>query len=294
MRVRWALVALASGALALGTVAPAAVTAAPRAVKPSGEAMVRIDGGNARAIERGKNSYRIILPREAAILWLGDSDRKLTIGTLGRKGLVGGWARLGHGASADGAPATITWQARGEARAIFVGAHVGKPRIGSDGLLTFLAQTTHSLPAHLPSFTLNISRPIRDVNGPTVRSGYPLKFPVNAASSTVGVQATATGDVTATVVFGAASNGVITSECSRPEPRNLTVQEDYFSFAGTCGDTTWAGGILSFSPMQAGFSTSSSQIQMSANVVVKGGNPSSFPWNFNMAEWRSGGVKVWP
>ena len=139
MRVRWAVVALASGTLALGLLAPGAVTAAPKATKPSGEAMVRIDGGNARAIERGSKIYRIVMPREAAILWLGDSDRRPTIGTLGRKGLIKAWARMGHSSSGESAMATITWLARGDARPTYVGAYVGKPKVGTDGMLTFLA-----------------------------------------------------------------------------------------------------------------------------------------------------------
>lgn len=294
MRVRWAVVALASGTLALGLLAPGAVTAAPKPTKPSGEAMVRIDGGNARAIERGSKIYRIVMPREAAILWLGDSDRRPTIGTLGRKGLIKAWARMGHSSSGESAMATITWLARGDARPTYVGAYVGKPKVGTDGMLTFLARTADPLPATLPNFTLNIARPVRDVSGPTVRAGYPLKFPVNVASSTVGVQATATADTTATVVFGATSNGAITSACSKPASQNLSSTADYITFGGTCGDTTWSGGVLSFFPMQAGISTSSSQIQMSATVVVKGGSPSSFPWNFNMGQWKSGGVQVWP
>ena len=234
------------------------------------------------------------MPREAAILWLGDSNRKPTIGTLGRKGLIKAWASMGHTSSGESALATITWQRRGDARPTYVGAYVGKPKISSDGMLTFLVRTTDPLPGTLPKFTLNIARPVRDVSSPTVRAGYPLKFPVNAASDTVGVQATATSDTSATVVFGATSNGVITSACSKPASQSLTSSADYITFAGTCGDTTWSGGVLSFAPMQAGFSASSSQIQMSANVIVKGGNPSTFPWNFNMGQWKSGGVQVWP
>ena len=295
MKARWIIATAASGALALGLLAPGAVTAAPAATKPSGEAMVRIDGGTARAINRGRSVYRIVLPRDAAIRWLGDADRTLTIGTLGRKGLVAGWARLGHRTQGTHAPATITFRASGSTVSTYVGVRLGKPRINADGLLTFLARTTGPLPQDLPDFSLNIARPWSAVTGPVARGGYPLAFPVNAASSSVGVQATATGDTTATVTFVNLSNGVVTSECSKPTAKSVSgvSPNDYINFAGTCGDVTWSLGVISFFPMQAGLSSSSSQIQMSATVIVKGSS-STFPWDFNMGQWKAGPVKVWP
>lgn len=45
MKLRIGLAALAAGALALGLVAPGVATAAPKAEKPSGKALVRIDTG---------------------------------------------------------------------------------------------------------------------------------------------------------------------------------------------------------------------------------------------------------
>lgn len=294
MRVRWVLVALASGGLALGLTAPGAVTAAPESLKPSGEALVRIDGGSARAIEQAPMEYRVVVPNGASIRWLGEANRKLTIGTLGRKGLVASWTRLGHSSRGKGAMATITWQGSGDDRPTFVGAYVTKPKLTSEGTVTFVARTASPLPATLPRFTLNIARPVPTVSGTAVRSGYPLVFPVNASSSTVGVQGTATSDTTATVVFGTTTNGAITAPCAKPAPVNLSPTSDYVNFAGTCGDTTWTGGTLGLSIMQAGFATSSSQIYMLADVFVKGGTPSSFSWNFTMGEWKAGGVKVWP
>lgn len=290
MNARRGLIVLSSGALALGLLAPAAVMAAPQAQKPSGEAMVRIDGGTASAIAKGKHTYRVVVPREASISWLGDADRTLAIGTLGRKGLVAAWARLGHSTHGTHAQTTITWTGAGDARATFVGAHLGKPRINADGQLTFLAHTTGPLPQKLREFSLNIARPSRLDKAPMTRSGYPLVFPVNAASSTVGAQATATGDTTADIAFVNLSNGVVTSNCSKPTTKSVSGSADYVTFAGTCGDITWSGGVLSFFPAQSGIP---SQLQMSATLLVKG-STSTFNWDFNMAQWSAGGVKVFP
>lgn len=288
MRIRLGLATLAASALALGLLAPASVSAAPEAAKPTGEANVRIDGGAARAIERGDGLYRIVLPRESSIRWLGEANRKPTIGTLGRKGLVAGWSRLGHRKSGTHALATVTYGAAFDQRPTYVGAYVGNPRVNSDGLLTFLARTAEPLPARLANFSLNIARPVQKPAGPSTRSGYPLVFPLNAASATVGTQATATGDSTATVAFVNISGGAITATCDKPTSKNLSSTSDYITFAGTCGDTTWSYGTLSL-----GLGVYA-QIQMYANMVVKGATPSTFTWNFNMGQWGSGGVQQWP
>lgn len=295
VNARWGFVALASGALALGLLAPATGSAAPQATKPSGQALVRIDGGDAQAIKRGHNLYRLVLPRGASIHWLGEANRKLSIGTLGRKGLVAGWTRLGHSATGTHALSTVTWSKPSKAAPPYVGAFVARPKLNSDGVLTFLARTSGPLPARLPNFSLNVARPVANASRPRA-TGYPLAFPVNTSSSTVGVQATATGDNAATIVFGNVSGGVITSACAKPPTQSMTGTDpnDYVTFAGTCGDTTWSGGTLSFFPMQGNGSTIPAQLQMQATVLVKGGNPSTFPWNFNMGQWKAGGVQVWP
>ena len=289
MKARWGLIALASGALALGLLAPGAVTAAPQATKPSGEALVRIDGGDAQAIKRKTHVYRVVLPKESTITWLGEVNRKLTSGTLGRKGLVAGWIRLGHSASGKGAMTTITWKAPGDEKVSNAGAYIAMPKIDGEGRLTFLATTVQALPKDLPNFSLNIARPIHGMSGPTVRGGYPLAFPANAASSTVGVQATATSDSAATIVFGNVSNGKITTACPKPATFVSSSSSNYVTFYGTCGDTTWTTGEVDFGS-GGGIAT----VYMSATIAVKGGNPPTFNWGFNMGQWKSGGVQVWP
>lgn len=293
MRARWIIAAVASGALAVGVLAPVGASAVPGPPKPSGQALVRIDGGTAQAVERGPLLYRIVLPPEATITWLGDSNRKLTIGTLGRKGLIAGWTKLGHSARGAHSLSTITWQEPGAEGPTFAGALVGMPKINADGLMTFLARTIEPLPEALTDFTLNISRPVIEPKGPTVRGSYPLAFPIYPTSNTVGVQPIATGDTTATFSFVTLSNGAVTGTCDKPTAKSLSSSADYVTFGGTCGDTTWSGGVLQFTPMQGG--GTSAQIWLSVTMIVKSSTgTSTFSWNQNMAQWKSGPTVVWP
>ena len=292
MKARVMLAALASGTLALGLLAPVGVSAAPEALKPTGKAMIRIEGGTARAIERGDLLYRIVVPQGATIKWLGDSDRGWAIGTLGRKGLIAGWTRLGHSARGAHAMTTITWQEPGEDRPHFVGAYVGLPKMNSEGAMTFLARTIDPLPETLPSFTLNIARATPDVPVPTVRGSYPVVFPVNTADDTVGARATATSDTTATIDFVTLTKGAVTGICDKPTSKSLSPSADYVNFGGTCQEVTWSGGLLQFTPIQS--PTTTAQIWMSATILVKGVTTTTFGWNFNMAQWKSGGTVVWP
>ncbi|MBM3685578.1 MAG: hypothetical protein FJW85_01040 [Actinobacteria bacterium] len=297
MKARWLVAAFASGTLALAVLTPGAVTAgSPESrSKPSGEALIHIGGGTARAVERGVNVYRIVVSSQATISLLGQSRGKPAIGTFGGKALVDRWTRLGHSASSRSALSTIVWGSPGEPPTPFVGAYVAKPRINSQGQLTFLAKTSAPLPATLPNFSLNIERPVHKAR--TSRSGgYPLVIPVYSASSTVGAQLTGTGDNAATIVFGTVANGNVTTACPKPPTQNMTGNDssNYATFAGTCGDTTWSAGTLSFFPMQGDGSTIPAQVQMTATLIVKGGNPSTFTWNVNMGQWKKGAVQVWP
>lgn len=294
MKTRWGLVGLASAALAAGLLVPVSVSAAPDAAKPSGEALVRIDGGTAQAERTGRGLYRVTLPRESSIKWMGETNRKLAVGTIGRKGLVAAWTRLGHSASGKGAMTTLTWQRPGDKRPTYVGAFIAKPKVNADGQLTFLAKTVGALPSSLPNFSVNIARPDHDSRA--TRSSYPLSFPVNASSSTVGVHAIAIDDNHAAVEFVKHSNGVVTGLCGTPATINMSTNSSAppaYLFAGTCGDTTWQSGSVTF--YSASQHAGSAQLQMSAVVTVKkDSGPTGFKWNFNMGEWKPGPVVVWP
>ena len=102
MKTRWTLAALACGALALGLLAPGAVGAAPSAEKPSGKAIVRIDGGTAYAKKKAKGSYRVVVPDGAQIDWMGEVTGKgVRSGSFTPKALVAGWVSLGDAAHLD-------------------------------------------------------------------------------------------------------------------------------------------------------------------------------------------------
>lgn len=162
MKLRIGLTALAAGALALGLVVPGAATAAPdvtpQAEKPSGKALVRIDTGVAITKEQAKGTYRIVVPTDAFIGWMGEANGRGRVGEFSPKALVGAWATLGH---SDGsrAEATLTWVKKGETKPTFRLANLEKPRISAAGKLTFIAKVEGKLPKNMHGFSINISRP---------------------------------------------------------------------------------------------------------------------------------------
>lgn len=196
MKVRIGLTALASSALALGllvgpgaaTAAPVAPTAEPRAEKPSGEALVRIDKGNATATEISKGSYRIVVPRGANIGWLGEVTGKgARIGTFTPKALVAGWSRLGN-TDPNRATATLTWNNKGAERPTFRPVTLKAPRVGSNGQLTFVATVQGKLPKNLKDFSLNVYR-----TNPSSRA-YPVYGPEIVIAGLVVMQAVLTAE----------------------------------------------------------------------------------------------------
>lgn len=159
MKARLTLISLASGALALGLLAPGAVSAAPKAEKPSGKALVHIDGGTAYAKKKAKGEYRIVVPDGAQIDWMGEVEGKGTrVGTFTPKALVAGWARMGHREGSK-ATTTVTWKNPGDKVETFVQVYMAKPRINSDGQMTFLASTLAKapLPQKLENFSINVA-----------------------------------------------------------------------------------------------------------------------------------------
>ena len=157
MNSRSVLVVLASGALALGLSAPA-VQAAP-AEKPSGSAMVRIDGGTAYAKQKAKGEYRIVLPQGISIDWMGQVTGKgMRTGTFTPKALVAGWAKLGH-SEKTGALTTLTWSSTGKGTPSYVISYLSKPRMNTEGQVTFIAKTQNrrALPSKLLNFSINVT-----------------------------------------------------------------------------------------------------------------------------------------
>lgn len=168
MRARSIVASLAVGALALGLLAPVAANAAPTVDKPSGKALVRVDGGTAVVKKLGKGEYRIIAPKGAKVSWFGEvSGKGMRVGSFTPGALVGAWAAMGH---RDGAKATtaLTWVAPGDKRPTVVPAGLSKPRVNKSGELTFVATLDGRLPTSMKDFSINVQRAgksMRDTTG---------------------------------------------------------------------------------------------------------------------------------
>ena len=164
MKVRIGLAGIATGALALGLlVAPVAATAAPTdatvsAEKPSGKAIVRVHKGTATTKELSKGMYRITVPVDAEIGWMGEVTGKGTrIGTFTPKALVTGWSRLGL-SDTGRSRATLAWTKKGVENPVMILSAIGKPQINSGGKLTFVAKVDGRLPKSMKDFNINIDR----------------------------------------------------------------------------------------------------------------------------------------
>lgn len=234
MKARLGLVALATGSVVLGLLVPTAVTAAPKVENPSGQALVRIDGGTAYAKKKAKREYRIVVPDGASITWMGDvAGKGLRVGTFSPKAMAGAWNRLGF---RDGARAyaTLTWEEAGDVRPTARAALLWAPRVNADGQLTFLAKVGSGLPRELPGFTINIARRDTDMN-PSTRARWTTAFPTFAVHNTVGLQATVSDDKSATVTWTSPSGSTTTCR----GPLSVGTSDEDLSFPGfPCGDGT--------------------------------------------------------
>ena len=225
-----------TAALGLGVSAlaltPAAVNAAPKAEQPSGQALVRIDGGTAYAKKKAKREYRIVVPDAAEITWMGEVSGKGTrTGTFDPKALVAGWNRLGF---REGARAftTLRWAEAGSPRRSGRAATLWSPRVNADGQLTFLAKVTGGpLPKEMVDFSINIARAETRMRTQS-RSTWTTVFRAFPVDSTLSVQATVSNDQTVSIAWPASSGSA--NPCRDP----LVVSTmDYTEFSGfPCGD----------------------------------------------------------
>lgn len=210
MKLRWVTPSLAAAAVVIGllplagTQAQAAEVAAIAAA-PAGQALIRIDGGTAYARMKSPGQYRIVVPRGASVQWYGEvAGGRTAVGTFSPRALVAGWVKLGHRDGA-GALTTLTWTKAGAATPTFRQAQLTKPRINSDGQLTFLAApTAGGLPKKMKTFSININR--AQTGGPSPR--FTVSGPNVYIDSQTWMRADQT-DNTKTMVFfatGTASN----------------------------------------------------------------------------------------
>lgn len=233
MRARWGMAAVVGGALVIGLVppavaqaqAPAPLTGSIVAAAPAGQALVRIDGGTAYARQKSHRQYRVVVPQGAAIQWYGEvAGGRTAVGTFSPRALVAGWVKLGH---RDGRSAltTLTWVTAGASTPTFRQANLSKPRINSDGQVTFLADLTlGGLPRKMPAFTVNINRA---KTGPTPR------FTVSGPNIYIDSQSWMRADQTdnsKTMVFfatGMASNTCTTNPFALVGSTAVTIAADF-------------------------------------------------------------------
>ena len=298
MKSRFGLVALASGALALGLLAPGTVSAAPKAEKPSGQALVRIDGGTAYAKKKAKREYRIVVPDGAEITWMGEVDGKGTrTGRFTPKALVAGWNRLGF---REGARAftTLRWVEPGSPRRSGRAATLWSPRVNADGQLTFLAKVTGGpLPKEMVDFSINIARAETRM-GTQSRSTWTTVFRAFPVDSTFSVQATVSNDQTVSIAWPASSGPA--NPCIDP----LVVSTmNYTMFSGfPCGD-----GKVMDNPDAADDDGNDNHVEMyyaSSNKRGQGNvylyfnfqptNSSEFNFDYMIAQWDSSGNNKLP
>ena len=301
-----ALSVLALGVSAtMANAAPAPVASPADASKPvdgppSGKALVRIDGGTAYTKKTDKHTYKLLLPSGAGITWMGEVKGKgLRAGRFSHDGIVKGWARLGHRPGV-GVTATVTW--KDEATLV----SVSDPRINAKGQLVFTARTRIGLPETLPAFSLNITRASKTPRFQDV-------FDPIALSSTMQVQATAGGDLSASVAFqqldssGAWVNCVSSSNSGEkpinPNPYNFggSLPKTYDFGPTTCGgvsfleSTTASDGKVYVNSMTYKFSTTKNYdyTEIYGTFVLVPGN---FKFQGLVAQWSYGtnGVPACP
>ena len=296
MKSRLVLVVLAAGGLALSLLAPGAVSAAPKAEKPSGQALVRIDGGTAYAKKKDKREYRIVVPDGAEITWLGEVSGKGTrTGTFTPKALVAGWNRLGF---RDGARAltTLTWAEAGSPRGTGSAATLSSPRVNADGQLTFLAKVTGGpLPQEMVDFSINIARAETRMRTQP-RSGWTTVFPVYPFDSTFGVQATVTSDASVSLTWPASSGPA--NPCR--EVLKVNVNTGFVNFPGfPCGDVTVTGtdskGNANYVQFDPTWTASHPGVgKVFVYLTMQPATGSAMSYKALVAQWDTGGNNMMP
>ncbi len=287
-----AALGLSASALAL---TPAAVNAAPKAEQPSGQALVRIDGGTAYAKKQSKREYRIVVPDGASISWLGEVSGKGTrTGRFNPKVLVAGWHRLGF---RDGARAfaTLTWAEAGSPRPAVRAATLWSPRVNADGQLTFLAKVTGGpLPKQMVDFSINIARAETRMRTQS-RSTWTTVFPVIPIDSSFGLQATVSDNpMTPPTVAWPASSGPA-NPCRSPITVSNTT--DYTEFSGfPCGDGTVKDKDKDGNPNVVEYATPSAvnTYQLYVYFTFQPTNGSPFTYQTLVAQWDSRGHNTLP
>lgn len=294
MKSRLVVLALLTGGLTLSILSSAPGGAAPPAAeKPSAGALINIKGGTAITKKVADGEYRIFLPQGVTIAWMGEVEGEGTrTGTMGRKGLVAGWAALGH-RNGTHTQATVTWEKEGSPLPLYRSVYIAKPRINPEGKLTFLAKTQLGapLPKTMANFSLNISLSVQ----PEPRS-YSV-FGANQyfdGTQATWVNATVT-DVNKALAYWV--NGDPTKPCSTL----LLAGNGQFPLPSsfTCGGftigTTTSDGKASYGQITPPPSTSQTSVgTLYLSFSITPTNSTPFDFKQQIAAWQRGGTAICP
>lgn len=292
----------ATVATSVAGAAPVPAASTPRAdAAPAGKALIRIDGGNATVKKIGKKTYRVTLPLEAGVGWIGEGgDGGLASGRFSARGLVKGWSKLGHRPGV-GSLTTITWSVPGQDLPENELVYVSDPRVNSAGKLVFRVRSTgKSLPATLPDFSFNVARAEKSPRG------YPIYFSVLTVSATSGLQASAGSDYSASTAFvskdssgnwqNCATTGVNGQPSTNPVPANSNVPPVTPFGPYTCGDVTYVTPYSSSTQTQLVWSPrvgskGVSEIDAYFSISTSTGTT---PFAWVLGRWKSGGGSACP
>jgi hypothetical protein len=245
----FALIATTLG-LSVGTSLGVANAAdAPLIERPVGNVVIRVDGGgNARVVDAGGGRFRMILPKNASIQWLGATQtRDVAIGNFKAGRLAQAWQSIGHRRT-TGVVSTLTWRPNGSTTQ-WASAKVSDPRVNARGRLVLTVRSTTLLPPKMPRYTINITRAAQ-----TTRS-FPVTGPAVQLSGSVFAQATAQSATSSTgSIYSDTGNCFSYSHSTTVNARLL--------YGGTCGGIRFSTppgtyGIQSTSQIQIGFGTDS-------------------------------------
>lgn len=285
MRIPRALVAttvLSSGAALVAALALAAPAQAAE-LKPSGSALIRIDGDRAIAKKASDGRYFIVMPAGAEAGWIGPAAgvEGISSGRFGARTLVSSWAGLGHRGK-TGVLTTLTWMTASGKKSTL--ARVSDPRMNADGRLVFTARSPRPLPRVMEDFSVNISGA---PEGRVTSRTTPYPYPGNAIGipgSTVSILATATSINSADYII----SGTDCPAGGTPQwTRTLAPNTYSATFSGTiCGVTfttstgtqNGAASNVTLRPKErpGGYSEADTEFW----IMTSTGVSSTYDWNF--------------
>lgn len=285
MRIPRALVAttvLSSSAALVAALALAAPAQAAE-LKPSGSALIRIDGDRAIAKKASDGRYFIVMPAGAEAGWIGPAAgvEGISSGRFGARTLVSSWAGLGHRGK-TGVLTTLTWMTASGKKSTL--ARVSDPRMNADGRLVFTARSPRPLPRVMEDFSVNISGA---PEGRVTSRTTPYPYPGNAIGipgSTVSILATATSINSADYII----SGTDCPAGGTPQwTRTLAPNTYSATFSGTiCGVTfttstgtqNGAASNVTLRPKErpGGYSEADTEFW----IMTSTGVSSTYDWNF--------------